>query len=217
MDRRHETRLLRDRPSSERGATAPKAAKRKIALVCGDVSRDESLTCVSLPHPRGLEKVLFVRRGTKLLELQRKSAEFGSWFVDDAVHSDSGVVLATPYDARLTVLSLLTGKPDVREKWQPLEQVVSDGAAVYGAELRCLLELDLGDLGALCDTNDRPGLEDLNLVKLNDERCVAWLQAKVGRVAAQPAPIPQQNVNVLHHPCIESLSLTPLNHVDNSF
>jgi len=159
---------------------------RKVALVCGDVGAEPCLDVVRLPHPRGLDAppVLFARVGRRLLELQRRATDFGAWFVDDAVASDGAVLLATPYDARLSVLSLLTARAETRGKFVPLEDVVATGAAAHGRGLLALLDLDLGDLGAFCETNEKPSVADLRLVRLDDAKCVAWLDAKVGRVAA---------------------------------
>ena len=159
------------------------ARKRKIGLVCDELAAGAALEATSLPHPRGVDKVLFAASGRRLLELQRRTADYGSWFVDDGVLSETGVVLATPYDARFSVLALLTEAAETRTKFAPLDQVVADGAARHDCrDLLRLLDLDLGDLGAFCEKNDKHG-DDLRLVRLDDAKCLAWLEAKADRVA----------------------------------
>ena len=161
-------------------------SKRKIAFVSdATLQAGDKLEALRLPHPRGVDEVLFARRGARLLELQRKTAAFGAWFVDDGVVSETGVVLATPYDARFSLLAILNGRPaDLRGKFAPLEQIVADGAERHGCRaLLELLQLDLGDLGALCEKHAAYD-EDMRLVRLDEARCLAWLRAKADRVAA---------------------------------
>jgi len=87
--------------------------------------------------------------------------------------------VATPYDARLSLLSVLTTSA-TRRQFVPLEQVV---AAAGHEGLRCLLDLDLGPLGAFCDEEDLGG--GLRLVRLAEAATVVdWLHGKVRRVAA---------------------------------
>jgi len=97
--------------------------KRTVALVCADLAGSDTLDVVQLPHPRGEEKVLFARQGGRWLELQRRKAEFGAWFVNDAAHSGDGLVTATPYDPRLSILALLTAS-ETRSKFVPLDQAL---------------------------------------------------------------------------------------------
>ena len=79
-------------------------SKRKIAFVSdATLQAGDKREALRLPHPRGVDEVLFARRGARLLELQRKTASFGAWFVDDGVVSETGVVLATHSRAVLVV------------------------------------------------------------------------------------------------------------------
>ena len=152
------------------------------ALVLFSAARapaDNEVRTLVLPHPRGGEPALFARSGNALVELQRSKSDHGAWFVDDAAHAGAGVVVATPYDARLSLLSVLTTSA-TRRQFVPLEQVV---AAAGHEGLRCLLDLDLGPLGAFCDEKDLG--DGLRLVRLAEAPTVVdWLHGKVRRVAA---------------------------------
>ena len=152
------------------------------ALVLFSAARppaDNEVRTLVLPHPRGGEPALFARSGDALVELQRSKSDHGAWFVDDAAHAGAGVVVATPYDARLSLLSVLTTSAS-RRQFVPLEQVV---AAAGHEGLRCLLDLDLGPLGAFCDEKDLG--DGLRLVRLAEAATVVdWLHGKVRRVAA---------------------------------
>ena len=152
------------------------------ALVLFSAARppaDNEVRTLVLPHPRGGEPALFARSGDALVELQRSKSDHGAWFVDDAAHAGAGVVVATPYDARLSLLSVLTTSA-TRRQFVPLEQVV---AAAGHEGLRCLLDLDLGPLGAFCDEKDLG--DGLRLVRLAEAPTVVdWLHGKVRRVAA---------------------------------
>jgi len=151
------------------------------ALVLFSAARppaDNEVRTLVLPHPRGGEPALFARSGNALVELQRSKSDHGAWFVDDAAHAGAGVVVATPYDARLSLLSVLTTSA-TRRQFVPLEQVV---AAAGHEGLRCLLDLDLGPLGTFCDEKDLG--DGLRLVRLAETpTVVAWLHGKVRRVA----------------------------------
>ena len=151
------------------------------ALVLFSAARppaDNEVRTLVLPHPRG-EPALFARSGNALVELQRAESDHGAWFVDDAAHAGAGVVVATPYDARLSLLSVLTTSA-TRRQFVPLEQIV---AAAGHEGLRCLLDLDLGPLGAFCDEKDLG--DGLRLVRLAEAPTVVdWLHGKVRRVAA---------------------------------
>ncbi|KAJ1454234.1 hypothetical protein M885DRAFT_522035 [Pelagophyceae sp. CCMP2097] len=158
---------------------------KKTLLVLKAAAGDDfsgAIETIALEHPRG-GKALFLRRGARLLELQRRAPVRGSFLVGEESASDGALLVAAPFDARFLVLALLTAQDEKRRlQFARLEDLVSAAAGEASRDAIALLDLDLGDVGAMCAVNDKHGA-DLRLLRLDAGKAVDWLTTKVKNVA----------------------------------
>lgn len=134
----------------------------------------------------GVRRAFMINKG-RLLELQStRPAAPASWFIDQSVKSDGGVLVATPFDPVFLLLAPLERNGG---RMSPLYQYLGSegGADGAGTDLRVLLQL--GDslhtkLAAVCDVEDGilEGPEH-RMYRLNESKLLSWLTHRVRRCA----------------------------------
>jgi len=132
---------------------------------------------LSLPHPRTGEPSRWVLRCSELLSVALAKPDYGSWFLGDTVKSDGSLLMLAPIDPiflLLPVLEQARGKSaDHAGNFSPLGQILQAGGSQQMARLE---QLDLADVRHVCESKQAGG--DW-YYRYDEERCVAWLLAKV--------------------------------------
>jgi len=130
---------------------------------------------VRLRHPRTREPASFLHNpdsGT-LCELLAFGEEHRSWLIGEKLVADGRIFLATPVHPVLLLLPYLYQA----ERLVPLDQLIEE--AEFPAT-----DIVLGSIKkGLEIVAERKGDADLNVWKFNQEKALAWLEERVGRVA----------------------------------
>ncbi|KAJ3207561.1 hypothetical protein HDU67_007376 [Dinochytrium kinnereticum] len=175
--------------------------RMKVCLIFNDTVNapiqdgDESLLLVTLPHPRNGDSVLFALNATTevLFEIQRmetdldtndhvtpiRSAMFGAHILQDG-----NVNAFTPFDLLfllLPALEVARGKTGTG-KWDEIDNILFNNQFPdlnyfsTWAKLPKILE-------TICDVNAT--IPDHTFYRLNDEKVITWLEAKVTKVLSK--------------------------------
>jgi len=122
-------------------------------------------------------------QGDVLMELQKvKPAKKGSWFIGQAVQADGEMMVATPLDPCFLLLPML----QKAERYQPLDQI----EGMEGMQPVLQLSGLSAWLESICDVKDL-GDGDVYM-RINHEKVVGWLKAKVKRTAEKLAQMEQR-------------------------
>lgn len=144
------------------------------------------LQFILLDHPRGMP-TLFAVHNDSLYELQRASPRrHAAWFVDQNVSSDGSIYIANIIDPRLLLLPIL----DTALKFSPINQLIFDHRK-ENSDPFPISVLKTWSLDDICDVNDKLG-EDMVLHRLNEDKCLRWLEGKVERCAAKLREVRQR-------------------------
>lgn len=132
---------------------------------------------IKFPHPRTGKELQFLlsHSGEKVFEVLRFKEEPRSWFVEDSVQKDGSLYLITPIDPLFLILPYLT---KFSQKFRTLEQLLVDESHPSVSALTGCLSSD--ELLNICDAK---GDDDLQVYRLNSDKTVAWLKAKVEQTA----------------------------------
>ena len=147
-------------------------------------SKENIMKIIGLRHPRTGRVVPFLSQGdgddVQIFEIQiMRAAEdkHSSWFLGDQVQEDGSLYMCSKIDPLFLVLPYLT---KASQKFCPRDQIVDDAESPLMKMVTDAIELEY--LSTICDVKDKFGPE-LILVKLNPAKLLAWLQAKVRKVA----------------------------------
>jgi len=165
----------------KRGVGVGSVYKERVFIVYhGEESNQSNLSLLSLPHPKkGVQTKYFTTSNNKLLEIQRMLDEPCCWFIDNAVEKDGTLYMATPMDPLFLALPLLANS---RKK-------TSDHDGFFCLIEQAFVEDTCPDLAGLVDMIDtaqfdlvcdkRVIRDDKKVYRLNDEKTLNWLRAKV--------------------------------------
>lgn len=136
---------------------------------------------VPLRHPRTGTKAQYSFNGeNELLEVQQVSGEDHCYFVDNSVMKDGSIFVLSPVDPNfilLHYLDLARAKTDDHPgRFGVLEDALND--AIFPAT-RLLAKAKNVRLDKICDIKDKGDI----YIRLNDDKVLEWLGAKV-RAAA---------------------------------
>jgi len=140
---------------------------------CGDTEP----VFIMIPHPRTGKELQFLLShcGEKVFELLCFKEEPRSWFVEDSVQKDGSLFVITPVDPLFLILPYLT---KYSQKFRTLEQLLMDEGHPSVSMLTGCLTSD--ELLNICDIK---GDDDLQVYRLNNDKTIAWLKAKVEQTA----------------------------------
>lgn len=138
----------------------------------------DGLALVTLPHPKHMDEgVLFCQAGRNIYELQSvQPRKYGAWFIDQRVSSKSSFLMASKFDPKFLLLPFL----EKATRYSPLDQIITFVEGCDRIPLQHCADWNLGDI---CDVNDQLG-DDMILYRLNMDKTLAWLRAKVDKTAA---------------------------------
>jgi ribonuclease H2 subunit B len=157
--------------------------KDLVFLIKGD---PKDITITQLPHPRTGQLARYVISGDKqqVLEVQKIYAKPSSYFIDDNVKEDGALYSATPTDPLFLLLPRLEKlrnktKSDKAPNgsYTPMHELYMDLEQPNYSHLK---DVKGADLELLCDVED---MGDDKYVRLNDEKVVLWLRAKLNQIA----------------------------------
>lgn len=153
------------------------AQKPAILILNEKEISSHGLTLLTLPHPKENEGgILFCQSGANIYELQRvQPRKYGTWFIDQRIASESSYLMASKFDCKFLLLPFL----QKNTRYSPLDQIVTYTEGCDRLPLEHSAQWNLGDI---CDINDQLG-DDLILYRLNIEKTLVWLQAKVDKTA----------------------------------
>ena len=129
---------------------------------------------VRLRHPRTSSSATFLHDPSsgRLCELLAYTEEHRAWFVGDKLVSDGRLFLASPVHPVFLLLPYLAKA----ERLVPLDQLLEDDQFPLTEEV-------LGQATGLEAVAESKGAKDLNVWKYNSALVLAWLGARVERVA----------------------------------
>jgi len=153
---------------------------RRILIFQGKEEKinEEDLIITSLPHPKRGKNARFVISNKKVLEIQRLHEQPSSWFIDNTAEKDGSFYLCTPVDPLFLLIRLLEQNRKKSSEhggyFCEFSQMLFDTDQPGYAHFAKLT--DTFDLSLICDINN-----DLEqpLCRLNDEKIIHWLRAKV--------------------------------------
>ena len=150
-----------------------------LLFPAGESIDQHRLHLLRLLHPHG-ESMLYAVYEDHLYELQKASPRrYASWFIDQNVVSDGSIYIANQVDPRFLILPYLQDTP----KFSPISQLIYDHRS-EDADLFPVNILKPWNLEEICDMNDKFG-NDMILYRLNEDKCMNWLESKVERCAAK--------------------------------
>nr|ADD38691.1 Ribonuclease H2 subunit B [Lepeophtheirus salmonis] len=132
-----------------------------------DVSK-ESLDIFSLKSPNGRKSLFMSTIQGDLRELRAYSDSYRSWFIGDVIESDGRLWIATEFDPIFLALPYLKEGNRV-----PLDHLILESRITDSPFLKNRLPL----------VADPIGNADLNVWKLNDDKCMEYLSKKVKAIA----------------------------------
>ncbi|EDO46023.1 predicted protein [Nematostella vectensis] len=130
-----------------------------------------------IPHPRTGKGVqlLFSSDEKSVCEVAKFKDEPRSWFIDDTVHEDGSMVIATPIDSVFLCLPYLE---KCSSQFRTLDQILIDSKfPSVGKLTNCITH---ESLTSVCDCK---GDDDLHVYRINEDKTMAWLKTKVECVA----------------------------------
>ena len=149
------------------GASAP-------ALVTEDAK------IIGIAHPRTTRVAPFLYHEDlgRIDEIQTMKAledKHSSWLLKDEIQEDGTLYFCTPVDPLFLLLPVLSANST---RFQPLDQIVP---GVESPNITLVLNCAKLSLSNICDVKDKYG-PDMILYKLNTEKTLKWLEAKVSSV-----------------------------------
>jgi len=147
------------------------------SAVCAPECGEAEPVFIKIPHPRtGKEhQFLLSHNGEKIFEVLQFREETRSWFVEDSVQKDGGLYIITPVDPLFLILPYLT---KFSQKFRTLEQLLLDeGHPSISRLTGCLTSEETLNI---CDVKVD---DDLQVYRLNNDKVIAWLKAKVEQTA----------------------------------
>lgn len=174
-------------------------------LLINSSSPTPNLTFVTLPHPRYGHNVEFIQVNSHHLYefqiVQPRKGQYGSWFIDQRVSSNSSFYLLSKYDLRFLLLPFFIF---TSARYSPLSQIISSTlptssktaatttassgptATTDEPQANEMRKIQLKyqsewKLDEICDVNDKLGA-DMLLYRLNYDKLLHWLRGKVTKL-----------------------------------
>ena len=146
----------------------------RVLVAPSAMLRGEEARVVSLRHPRTREAASFLLDPATgaLAELLAFQEDHRAWFLGQQVVADGRLLLATPVSPLLLALPYLVAA----DRLVPFDQLLEDEDFPLASTL-------LAEAKGLEAVAESKGAADLNVWKYSEERAVAWLEGRVGRVA----------------------------------
>jgi len=148
-------------------------------VICDDSNNFAKV--IKFPHPTKIdEQVQYLIANDTFFELQMLNGNLSSsWFIDNNIHKDGSLYMATPIDPLFMILPLLElhrkKSAEHAGYFCTLDQILSQTITDIN-QISSFMKIKHLNLSFICDIKD---IGDQQLFRLNDTKVLKWLRCKV--------------------------------------